>query len=300
MSAVRRVAGAGAIAADARVRARVDRERPVENRVRSGQRRHHAAGQGSARSWSRTTSARRATWRSRRTATSTSRSEPRRTRPAGDRRRRRSALRDANGDGKFEMQGADRHRQHDRRRPAQRLSLPRAPEDDRAVQDDRGPAEADRRGRDRRQGSAARRAAAQRQGPDLRRQGLALHQRRRAEQRLSAARSSARREGRQDPCPILEKHGGVWKFDENKLGQTQDDGHEVRDRPAAVPRHHLARRRALHRDEQPRSARRRSGPTSSRRRTTPSGRPSRCTARSGVELRLAVLLLRLPAEEVRS
>lgn len=28
----------------------------------------------------------------------------------------------------------------------------------------------------------------------------------------------------QDPCPILEKHGGIWKFDENKLGQTQDDG----------------------------------------------------------------------------
>jgi glucose/arabinose dehydrogenase len=28
----------------------------------------------------------------------------------------------------------------------------------------------------------------------------------------------------QDPCPLLEKHGGVWKFDENKLGQTQDQG----------------------------------------------------------------------------
>jgi len=28
----------------------------------------------------------------------------------------------------------------------------------------------------------------------------------------------------QDPCPILEKHGGVWKFDENRLGQKQDDG----------------------------------------------------------------------------
>jgi glucose/arabinose dehydrogenase len=28
----------------------------------------------------------------------------------------------------------------------------------------------------------------------------------------------------QDPCPILEKHGGVWKFDENKLNQTQDMG----------------------------------------------------------------------------
>jgi glucose/arabinose dehydrogenase len=28
----------------------------------------------------------------------------------------------------------------------------------------------------------------------------------------------------QDPCPILEKHGGVWKFDENKMNQTQDAG----------------------------------------------------------------------------
>jgi glucose/arabinose dehydrogenase len=28
----------------------------------------------------------------------------------------------------------------------------------------------------------------------------------------------------QDPCALLEKHGGVWKFDENKLGQTQGDG----------------------------------------------------------------------------
>jgi glucose/arabinose dehydrogenase len=27
-----------------------------------------------------------------------------------------------------------------------------------------------------------------------------------------------------DPCPILEKHGGIWKFDENKLNQTQADG----------------------------------------------------------------------------
>lgn len=27
-----------------------------------------------------------------------------------------------------------------------------------------------------------------------------------------------------DPCPILEKHGGVWMFDADKLGQTQDQG----------------------------------------------------------------------------
>jgi glucose/arabinose dehydrogenase len=28
----------------------------------------------------------------------------------------------------------------------------------------------------------------------------------------------------QDPCPILKEHGGIWKFDENKLGQKQEDG----------------------------------------------------------------------------
>jgi glucose/arabinose dehydrogenase len=30
-----------------------------------------------------------------------------------------------------------------------------------------------------------------------------------------------------DPCPILERHGGIWKFDENKLNQTQADGTRV-------------------------------------------------------------------------
>ena len=28
----------------------------------------------------------------------------------------------------------------------------------------------------------------------------------------------------QDPCLLLEKHGGIWRFDENKLGQQQEDG----------------------------------------------------------------------------
>jgi glucose/arabinose dehydrogenase len=28
----------------------------------------------------------------------------------------------------------------------------------------------------------------------------------------------------QDPCPILETHGGIWKFDENKPNQTQETG----------------------------------------------------------------------------
>jgi glucose/arabinose dehydrogenase len=30
-----------------------------------------------------------------------------------------------------------------------------------------------------------------------------------------------------DPCPILEKHSGIWKFDANKLNQTQADGVRV-------------------------------------------------------------------------
>jgi glucose/arabinose dehydrogenase len=28
----------------------------------------------------------------------------------------------------------------------------------------------------------------------------------------------------QDPCPLLEHYGGIWKFDENKVGQKQSDG----------------------------------------------------------------------------
>jgi len=28
----------------------------------------------------------------------------------------------------------------------------------------------------------------------------------------------------QDPCPLLAEHGGIWKFDENKLDQKQEDG----------------------------------------------------------------------------
>ena len=28
----------------------------------------------------------------------------------------------------------------------------------------------------------------------------------------------------QDPCPVLQRHSGIWKFDANKLNQTQDDG----------------------------------------------------------------------------
>src|SRR5260370_36557604 len=28
----------------------------------------------------------------------------------------------------------------------------------------------------------------------------------------------------QDPCPILEKNGAIWKFEQNQLRQKQEDG----------------------------------------------------------------------------
>jgi glucose/arabinose dehydrogenase len=42
----------------------------------------------------------------------------------------------------------------------------------------------------------------------------------------NACQSPDRRPGVKgvDPCPLLEKHAGIWKFDENKLDQTQDQG----------------------------------------------------------------------------
>jgi glucose/arabinose dehydrogenase len=38
------------------------------------------------------------------------------------------------------------------------------------------------------------------------------------------ARDRQAKSSGQEPCPILEKNGGIWRFDENKLGQTQEDG----------------------------------------------------------------------------
>ena len=31
----------------------------------------------------------------------------------------------------------------------------------------------------------------------------------------------------QDPCPVLEKHSGIWKFDSSKLNQKQEDGTKI-------------------------------------------------------------------------
>jgi glucose/arabinose dehydrogenase len=38
------------------------------------------------------------------------------------------------------------------------------------------------------------------------------------------SRDRAQKVPGQDPCPLLDKFGGVWKFDENKVGQKQEDG----------------------------------------------------------------------------
>ncbi len=37
-------------------------------------------------------------------------------------------------------------------------------------------------------------------------------------------RDRAPKQAGQDPCPILDEHGGIWRFDENKLNQKQSDG----------------------------------------------------------------------------
>ncbi len=38
------------------------------------------------------------------------------------------------------------------------------------------------------------------------------------------ARDRSKQSPGQDPCPILEKNGGIWKFSDSKLGQQQEDG----------------------------------------------------------------------------
>ena len=162
-------------------------------------------------------------------------------------------LRDTNGDGKFDVRepiGTGSTTGVALRNGYLYLAHPKTIERFKMTAGQLKPAGA---AEDRRQGPAARLAAAQRQGPHVRRQGQPVHQRRRAEQRLSAARSSARREGSGSLPDSRETRRRL----EVRREQAESDagpGHEVRDRPAAVPRHHLARERALHRDEQPRSA----------------------------------------------
>ena len=109
-------------------------------------------------------------------------------------------------------------------------------------------------GRSRRRRSAGH-ASASGQGDRVRRQGLALRQHRRAVERLPAAGSTAEGAGTGSLSDCSRSSGGIWKFDENKLGQKQADGMRYATGLRQMPAHHLARRRALRGDEQPRSAR---------------------------------------------
>ena len=102
----------------------------------------------------------------------------------------------------------------------------------------------------------------------------------------------------QDPCPLLEKNGGIWKFDENKLGQKQADGTRfatgLRQMPA-IAWHDGAVYIAMNNRDQldafwPETFK---AEDNANRPAEPLYR-----AGAGLELRLAVLLLRLPAEEV--
>jgi glucose/arabinose dehydrogenase len=95
----------------------------------------------------------------------------------------------------------------------------------------------------------------------------------------------------QDPCPILEKHGGIWKFDENKLGQTQDDGTRfstgLRQMPA-ITWHDGA---LIYRNEQSRPVGRLvAGTIHSEGKCRASGRAA-VSRGAGIEFRLAILLL---------
>lgn len=44
-------------------------------------------------------------------------------------------------------------------------------------------------------------------------------------QDLMNSPGGARNVGGSDPCPELEEHGGIWRFDADKIGQTQRDGY---------------------------------------------------------------------------
>ena len=96
----------------------------------------------------------------------------------------------------------------------------------------------------------------------------------------NACQSQDRQKGivGQDPCPLLETHGGIWKFDENKLHQKEADGREICDWIAPGTGDHLARRRALYRDEQPRPIGCSMAGANLPQKRMPRVRRSRCTA----------------------
>ena len=187
------------------------------------------------------------------------------------------ALRDANKDGKFEV--VERFGSGSTTGIALRNGYVYLahPQVDRALQDDRRHAEADRCGRDDRQ-RPARRAAARGQGHCLRRPWRSLHQRGRAVERLPGSGSPSRREGR-GPVPDSREARGHLEVRREQAEPDAGTGHALRHRPPSDAGDYLARRRALRRDEQPRSTRRVLAKAVLRARTTPSVRPSRSIAR---------------------
>ncbi len=100
------------------------------------------------------------------------------------------------------------------------------------------------------------------------------------------------------PCPLLEKNGGIWKFNENKLGQKQEDGTRfatgLRQMPG-IAWHDDALYVSMNNRDQLDSF----WPDTFKQEDN-ANRPAEPLYRAvqGVELRLAVLLLRLPAEKI--
>ena len=93
----------------------------------------------------------------------------------------------------------------------------------------------------------------------------------------------------QDPCPLLETHGGIWKFDENKLHQKEADGQKfvtgLRQEPA-ITWHDGALYIVMNSRDQLDVLWPKNLPPKKTRRAP----PSRCTAQPRLEFRLALLL----------
>ena len=169
-----------------------------------------------------------------------------------DQPRRGVGLRDTNGDGKMDVTERLRRQEHDRDRGAQRISLHRHNQFGRAVQADAKRTEA-WPGRSRRRRFAGH-ASAPGQRTRLRWTRRALRQHRRAIERLPAAGPPPESAGA-GSLSAARDSGGIWKFDENKLGQKQADGVRYATGHASDAGHHVAGRRAVRGDEQSRSDR---------------------------------------------
>ena len=192
--------------------------------------------------------------------------------------------------------GEVRRRQHHRHRHPQRLPVSGASAYRRADEADRWPVEADRRGRDGGQ-RLLHRPAAPGQGPGLRRPRLAVCERRRAFERLPEPRPAARRQGT-GSLPAARQARRDLEVRREQARSDAGHGHALRHRPAPDDGDHVARRRAVHRDAQPRSAGRVLAVALQRQgeRRAPGG--GDVPRGAGVGLRLAVLLLRLRDEDL--